>query len=262
LEEPPGDFVVAARRMYLSTYHWLPLVEGYSGYAPGTAAHVHAIASRLPDASALQKLVDTVDVGWILVHRDQLPGSAVQRWGGELPAGLELIGEWGPDLLLRVTLPVRDDRRARLLSTRETLEGTPLAPLGAHCPGRIRLRVAPPNPWPPLSSALVHVEVANDGTAPWPAAGFYPRHLVYLRVTLTGPQGRKMMPQRLPLGRDVPPGGSVTVPVSLKAPFIVSDGQVERNFTLELELVQVRDGPLARCGVAPLSVPFRVGAAD
>jgi len=261
LEEPPGDFVVAARRMYLSTYHWLPIVEGYSGYPPGTAAHVQAIASWLPDASALQKLVDTVAVGWILVHRDQLPDSVLQRWGGQLPAGLERTGEWGSDLLLRVTLPVRDDRRARLLSTRETLEGTPLAPLGARCPGAIRLRVAPPNPWPPLSAALVHVEVANDGSAPWPAAGYYPRHLVRLRVALNGPRGPAMSPQTLPLPRDVPPGGSVTVPVSLKAPFIVGDGRTEREFTLELELVQVRDGPLARCGVAPLSVPVRVGAA-
>ena len=261
LEEPPGDFVVAARRMYFSTYHWLPLIEGYSGYPPGTTAHVQAIASGLPDASALQKLVDTVDVGWILVHRDQLPDSVLQVWGGQLPAGLERTGEWGSDLLLRVTLPVRDDRRARLLSTRETLEGTPLAPLGARCPGRIRLRVAPPNPWPPLSAALVHVEVANDGTAPWPAAGFYPRHLVRLHVALNGPQGPAMSPQTLPLPRDVPPGGSVTVRVPLKAPLVLQGGGAERDFTLELELVQVQDGPLARCGVAPLSVPVRVGAA-
>jgi hypothetical protein len=70
-----------------------------------------------------------------------------------------------------------------------------------------------------------------------------------------------MTPQTVPLPHDVPSGGLVTVPVSLKAPFILRDGRVERDFTLELELVQVQDGPLARCGVAPLSVPVRVGAA-
>ena len=260
LEEPPGGFVVKARRMYFSTYHWLPLVEGYSGYAPGTTAHVQSIASGLPDASALQKLVDTVDVGWILVHRDELSGSMLQRWEVQLPTGLERVDEWGPDLLLRVTLPVRKDRRARLLSTRETLDGTPLAPLGARCPGRVRLRVGPPTSWPPLSATILVVDVANDGTAPWPAAGFYPRHLVRLRVALNGASGPAMLPQTLPLPRDVPPGGSVTVRVPLKAPLVLHDGSAERDFTLALELVQVRDGPLARCGVAPLSVPVRVGA--
>src|SRR5262249_52460605 len=34
LELPSGDFPLMARRMYFSTYHWLPTIGGYSGYAP------------------------------------------------------------------------------------------------------------------------------------------------------------------------------------------------------------------------------------
>jgi len=33
---------------------------------------------------------------------------------------------------------------------------------------------------------------------PWPAAGFYPRHLVRLHVALTAPEGLAIMPQSLP----------------------------------------------------------------
>jgi len=33
---------------------------------------------------------------------------------------------------------------------------------------------------------------------PWPAAGFYPRHLVRLHVAPTAPEGLAIMPQSLP----------------------------------------------------------------
>ncbi len=65
--------------MYFSTYHGLPIIDGYGygGYAPNMPSHVHSIARGLPAARSLQDLVDTVDVGWILVHRDRL--AATQR---------------------------------------------------------------------------------------------------------------------------------------------------------------------------------------
>src|SRR5262249_24076829 len=66
LEIPAPSPVGAARRMYLSTFHWLPIVDGYSAYWPATPSLIHDIARSLPSDGALQELVDTVDLGWIL----------------------------------------------------------------------------------------------------------------------------------------------------------------------------------------------------
>jgi hypothetical protein len=153
-----------------------------------------------------------------------------------------------------VTLPPRNDRRARLLDERETLGGVPLAPLAA-CPGSLAVVTPPPDPWRPLGSAKILIRVRNAGDAPWPAFGFLPRHLVRLDAALQPAGGPPRPALEVPLPQDVPPGGQVTVSVELKAPMRAGD------YVLELGLVQVGDGPLARCGVAPLNVPVRVGVA-
>jgi len=251
LLELPGGSLAAAERMYFSTYHWLPIVDGYSGYAPATARYLRRIGDRLPDPSALQELVDQIDLGWILVHRAELDEGKRKQWDGAPIRGLEPVGSWGSDLLLRVDLPVRDDRRARFLSRRETLGGVPLAPLGPRCPGEIRLTIAPPLPWPPRSTAHIEAEVINSGSEPWPGLGFYPRHLVRLRTTLEDPRGwtRK---QDFELPDDVFPGRRVAVGVDLQAP------NQAHEYTLELELIQVHDLALSACGVAPLRIPLTV----
>jgi hypothetical protein len=255
LELPGGGFPVAARHMYFSTYHWLPLIDGYSGYPPGTAQYIYWLGRDLPNGRALQELVDHVDVGWILVHRDELTEDQAQRWDAPLPEGLALAGEWGGDLLLRVDRGVERDRRSLLLNKRVTLGGVPLAPLGDSCPGRIELVDPPPDPWAPRSTARLVVKINNDGQVPWPGLGFYPRHLVRLRLVLLGPRGRAGPVIRVPLLSDVPPGGEVTVTVPVAAPISSAE------YSLEIALFQVLDGPLASCGVEPLRIPVRVGMA-
>ena len=146
---------------------------------------------------------------------------------------------------------VGHDRRARLFSTRETLGGVPLATL-RECPGAIRMVRPPPDPWPPLSLAPFEVEVENHGAEPWPALGLVPRHLVRLTASLARPDGTRPPAQEFALPADVPPHGTVPVAVVLRSE------PVSRDYVLELELVQVGDGPLARCGTPPLSVPVRV----
>jgi hypothetical protein len=254
LEEPSPLFVEAGRRMYFSTYHWLPIVDGYGGYPPGTAIHIHGITSRFPDSEAVQELADTVDIGWILVHRDQLDPDAATRWSAPLPDGLEVAGEWGTDLLLRVTRAVRNDRRARFANTEESLGGVPLVPLGPDCPGQIRLLKAPPDPWPARSDAVIEVDVRNKGTKPWPGDALFPHHTVRMKVGLLNPDGSAMPPTIIRLPVDLIPGTARKVLVLVKAPAVAGD------YRMGIELVQVQAGPLSACGVHPLEVPVRVGA--
>jgi hypothetical protein len=68
----------AARATYLSTYHWLPLLNGMTSYPPPSYAAVEDLAVRLPDAEALQGLVDCAALRWVLVH-GPLPNGA-QAW--------------------------------------------------------------------------------------------------------------------------------------------------------------------------------------
>jgi hypothetical protein len=249
LEIPRAGWLEAARRMYLSTYHWLPIVEGYSGYSPDTSHRIHSLARGLPAPVSLQEVVDHVDIGWILVHRDQHDWWN-RRWDGPYD-GLERVGEWGPDLLLRVTLPTHDDRRARFASTVETLYGTPRTPLEGDCPGEIRVTSALPVEGKPRSDVVLDVQITNRSRVVWPVTSFYPRHLVRLlaRVDDDG----SPVPTWLP--RDVESGDSVLVRAKVNLP------SAPGSYHLALELEQVGDGSLARCGVAPLRVPLRVVAA-
>jgi hypothetical protein len=59
---------MAARAMYFSTYHWLPTLNGHTGYPPASYALIEGQAAKLPDPSALQVLVDCTGLRWILVH--------------------------------------------------------------------------------------------------------------------------------------------------------------------------------------------------
>lgn len=243
-----------ARRMLLSTVHWLPIVGGYSAYTSTSATFLYGIADRLPNEGALQDLVDWVDVGWVLVHRDELAPAVATRWSTPLPSGLERAGEWGPALLLRVTRPVVDDRRARLrLDTTVSIGGAPLASLAPSCSGRLRLTTFLPSPWPPLEERELGLSLANDGDRTWPGRAVVARHLLRLRACLAEPGASDCVTTSLPLSDDVAPGRMQAERVRVRAP--MNSGPYE----LLVRLVQVGDGPLDRCGVEPLRIAVQVG---
>lgn len=252
LELPARGFVRLARRMLLSSVHWLPMLGGYTGHTPPHDAYLRALAQGLPGEDALQELVDTVDVGWVLVHRSELPAARAAAWSRPLPAGLEPAGTWGGDLLLRVTRPVREDRRARLRGGRETPWGTPLAPLAGRCDGTLELRRAPSAPWTPLALARVVLTARNLGPGAWPAVALDARHLVRLHLDLRAADGTAVRRQAVALPRDVAPGDAVELAARLAVPAAAGD------YVLTAELVQVGDGPLVRCGGPVLRLPLRV----
>ncbi len=265
LEWPRPSIAEAGRRMVFSTYHWLPIVDGYSGYGPAIAHHVARAGADLPSEPALQEVVDLIDVGWLLVHLDQLPDGQRARWLGPLPPGLVPVGRLDGDLLLRVTQPVADDRRARFASTTETLGGVPLGPLGERCPGEIRatVRLLPraggPRPSPGVAGETgrparveITAEVANHGAVAWPALGFFPRGLVRLHIQPLRAGTRVGEAVLVPLPDDLWPGRTVRVVKRIE----LAPGPGEPSF--EVSLVQ-GSVSLQRCGVAAVRVALRDG---
>ncbi len=252
LELPLGRLDQRARRMHLSSYHWLPTIDGYSAYPSDFARYVHRLAVRLPTRSAVERLTDVVDVGWILVHRDELrqgPG----RWR-ELPDGLTRMAEFGGDLLLRVDRPPSPEAVERLRRSRVSVEGTELGPL-ERCEGRLELVDPPEEPWPAGERIRLRVRVVNDSDAAWPAVAVRPRHLVRLATCMADVASEFCTgPTRALLG-DLPAGGEQIVPIWVLSPAFVDE------MRLDLDLVQVGGGSLRGCGFEPLSRTIRFARA-
>src|SRR5207247_4160121 len=108
------------RYMYLSVYHWRPMVNGYSGHAPRTVADMRERVTALPSPESVAYL-RAVGVRQLLVHPDsrlhprttaalvETPGAAVTAFSSgsvvitlpELPRGQELSA--------RLLVPARVD---------------------------------------------------------------------------------------------------------------------------------------------------------
>jgi hypothetical protein len=258
LEVPrAADEADASRRAYLSTFHWNPIVDGYGAYPPQHRRYLGFLARRLPEDDALQQIVDLADVGWIVVHRDQLTEADAERWRGPLPAGLVLAAEWPSAAVYEVRRPVREDRRALLLSREQTLRGTAIAPLGDACPGELRFVGWASGPIVAGRQARVQVRIENRSSAAWPAAGFYPRGLVQASFVVRNDAGLSVgLSRRTPLNDDPRPFEPSIFSVAFRAP------REPGRYALEVELVQHGVKRLKDCGLAPLVVPFEVTRPD
>lgn len=66
IEFPVVDYNPAY--MFWSTYHWHPLVNGYSGYTPGDVVDTMMLMRTFPDDESVARLRD-LDVRYILIHQ-------------------------------------------------------------------------------------------------------------------------------------------------------------------------------------------------
>lgn len=252
LELPRPNWDRAAERMILSTTYWLPIVDGYSGYTPQTDDYLQSIAVPLPGNGALQRLVDLADIGWLIVHTDELQPDRAARWDRPLPEGLKVVARSGGDLLVRVKRQPLRNQRALLVSTEQTLDGGAREPIKAPCPGRIVLARPVKDPWKVGEWVAVEIDVHNDGTQTWPAAGIIPKRLVRVRACLQRDGLSSCEPTLRALEHDLAPGATQRVVIPWKAPGPAGD------FVLRIELVQVGEQRLQSCGVEPLLVAVHV----
>jgi hypothetical protein len=195
--------------------------------------------------------VDHADIGWILVHLDQLSPGPRAVWEKARTAGLERVGDWQDALLFRVTQAPRDDRRDRLFDRHQTPAGTSLQPLDA-CQGKIivvplkRLRGAEPGARVPI-----HVTLRNESHSTWPGFAVWTDQLVQVEISVKQ-NGRYLRPsEEFPLDDDLPPGAAYEEGLAAYMPMAPG--------AYELEVAATQGGvSLERCGLAPSLLPIEV----
>ncbi len=92
--------------MYFSTFHWLPLLNGYGRYDPPDQAPVLEAARRIPEPEAIPLLVRDAGLRWIVLH-DKARHARLATGLARL-ATVRLVGEFGNDALYEIT---RSERR-------------------------------------------------------------------------------------------------------------------------------------------------------
>ncbi len=109
LELPIGgaNGLLAAHYMSQSTAHWMPLLNGSSGYHPVSLTVTSRLAQRLPDPRALELLGRLTGLRYVLIHKQLMPKYMRGRW--KEPAGLIPVEKMGPDVLYEVESPPPTD---------------------------------------------------------------------------------------------------------------------------------------------------------
>lgn len=254
----------AATATYLlgAAIHGRPVLNGYSGHAPRSAALLMSLAQRLPDPRAFDELCALTDLRWIALHADVAPElRAVWRDVERTLPLAPVPGFFGPVVLYRVARPcgdARDALRVQLAApaTATSLHGHALAPLDADARrGRVAARVTT---LPAGLHAWLAAEITNDGPRTWPGAALDAPGAVRVQARLRDPvTGREVAAPAvpIPLGVDLAPGETLRVRVGVQAP---GPG----DYRLEVGLVQSGVGWFADQpgGGALLAAPVRVRA--
>jgi hypothetical protein len=82
------------RFAYMSTFHWMPLLNGYSGFYPPSYLHRLARLARFPDAATVAAL-RRENVKYVIVHDDGYPdGERVRIVGRLLSLDLTRLGDF------------------------------------------------------------------------------------------------------------------------------------------------------------------------
>jgi hypothetical protein len=147
--ERPGPLVelpVAVPRyehqyLYLSTVHWLPIVNGRSGFAPSSHDDIKAILAELPGTRA-REYAAALGLAAIVVHGDTLPVDEHARWAAaEIAGHVRRLATFGADVVYAVP-PV-----APAATLRAQLAAPGALPAGADV--RLGLRLSPVGrgPW-------------------------------------------------------------------------------------------------------------------
>ncbi len=194
--------MAAARAMYMSTYHWLPLVNAHTGFPLPTYALTETWAQQLPSPDALRALTACTGLRWILLHGSDPRFSKIAEVSGvELRARFPVETLRREDLLYEVSLPADDECRRRLLEP-STVDST--------SDGEPRGWVAVEGLSDTLARGLdsrIMLEVENGDDRPWQAVTLSRRDRVQIAARWLMPSDRAEYDREdVLLPADVAPG--------------------------------------------------------
>ncbi len=132
LEWPARLGLQHSEAQYMSHLHWLPMVNGYSGYTPPWNELMKSLAQGIYEPDGLRSFTELGWARWLLVRRPR-NGVGLQGWDALPEAGAKLVTE-GEDHLL-FELPFSGESRMDQLlqpSETRTLLGTRLDLLGGQ----------------------------------------------------------------------------------------------------------------------------------
>ena len=191
----------AALAMYYSTYHWLPILIGHTGYYPlYYFPFLRPLLNQLPQPDVLALVVRCTGVRWIV-----LPANSDRRAAWSRTAGVRLRNTFDSHVLFEMQHPETDVCRRRLFSRDTTMDGTPLGgpldlsgTLGVGGVGAVL-----------VARGESRVTIALHSTSPttWTCTGVLPEGRIELEVRWLDPDARAapLRPQRVLIPRDVAP---------------------------------------------------------
>jgi hypothetical protein len=242
--------------MVASLHHWLPLVNGHTGFVPWAYRAMTPEFARLPERDALQALVDLTGLGWILVRRGRVPETHFAAWErfARTDGSVRREPAGDPDLLLRVTLGPRRDWANALVRTPPppglTALGTPLAPLDeADVRGRLTASVSPRVP--AAAKTVVAIRIENLGSQTWPALippGTPETGAVRLHLRWRAAGGAVVLETSRAVPRDVAPDDVLRFGVAADVP------RTPGVYTLEASVAQVGGAPMHGVVSDPVAV--------
>ncbi len=172
LEWPPGFSWDESTYMFLSTLHWLPLVNGYSGYRPSSSRLLLELARSLPEREATRTVIGLNVVRWLLVHRQngrygERDWSALEQVGAELRLQGDYFAlyelPYQPDRAPAASLLHADPRTSVFDTPKVTLHPADLAASVRPLRRRAKNLI--------LVGASFPVWVRNESSVRWPSVG-------------------------------------------------------------------------------------------
>lgn len=260
LELPFGNTTINVQYVYFSIYHWLPLVNGYSGYFPPSFKYIQDVTRLHPDSITLKQLSE-MGVHWLLLHRAALSLEEKKAWDAlAFDAQLQLVKIFGEDQLYRLVALSPKEIAPNFFSPqrllRETFSGIPLKGLpeegfhmeivGNHLPQVMERE----------KKYLGWVTVRNTSPIPWPCfaapGASYAVNLSYHWLSQEGKKVEDLPSLRSFIPRDLRPGEETTIPIEIYSQRTLG------QYILQITLVQEHWAWFEDRGARPFEMPVVV----
>ncbi len=213
------------RAMYYSTFHWQPLLLGYSGYAPPSAALVEALAARLPEPRAIELLCRMTGVKYVVAHLARMDEAERESW--QSAPRLRRIGRGAKAALFETDEDCVGDWVEKVRAAgewQETLEGSPFLSLPRGEIANLRLVSEVPSSTIVFRQITVEVEVRNTTEMTWPVLAPMGTPVVSLGYRWEQEDGsivwplREDQPRAALLPYDIEPGAQLRVTLPIRSP--------------------------------------------